>query len=335
MTKGPFIQLALLAVSVCGFGQQATSSQLEVLMANARTAQSSGNFAEAAANYKQAVSLKPGVPQLWANLGLMQHQQGNYLEAISSFLRANRLNPSLYVPNLFLGIEYAHTGKEQLAVPYLIKAERINKSDAQPPLALGRVYVVSGNLSGAIAELGRAATLDPRLAAAWFTLGIARLEQVEQDAGEISEHGKDSPFAGALYAASLHKQGRFGEAASLYKSLLNSQPQPRCLLSELGFSLFRDHDVAGAKDAFATEHVQHPECSLGLLGQVRLALEETDKPRSVVLLEELWKRDHGFVESNAGLLLDGVSGAKNSTIMDLLESREGVKAFHPIFVALF
>jgi tetratricopeptide (TPR) repeat protein len=274
--KGPIIQLALLAVSLCGFGQQAAPSQLEALLANAQTAQSAGNFAEAANSYKRAIGLEPGVPQLWANLGLVQQQEGNYTEAIFSFLQANRLNPSLYVPNLFLGIDYAHTGKEKPAVPYLIRAERINKSDPQAPLALGRVYVVSGDLSGAVVELERATDMDPKLSAAWFTLGIAYLEQVEEDAKEISEPGKESSFAGALYAASLQKQGRFGEAASLYESLLNTRPQPRCLRSELGFSLFRNHDEAGAKEAFATENVQHPECSLALLGEARLAT--TDKP---------------------------------------------------------
>lgn len=323
MIKGPFIQLALLAVSLCGFGQQVTPSKLETLMANARTAQSAGNFAEAAADYKRAIGLEPGVPQLWANLGLMQHQQGNYTGAISSFLQANRLNPSLYVPNLFLGIDYAHTGKEQTAIPYLMSAEKINSTDPQAPLALGRVYVASGNLSGAVVELEHATAMDPKLSTAWFALGIAHLEQVEKDAKDISEHGKESSFAGALYAASLQKQGRFGEAASLYKSLLNSRPQPQCLRSELGFSLFRNHDEAGAKEAFDNENVQHPECSLALLGEVRLAMEDGNKRNAVALLNDLWTRDHGFVESNAGLLLEGLSGEKAPAIVNLLESEEG------------
>lgn len=335
MITRPITQLALLAVSLCGFGQQAAPSQLEVLLANAQTAQSAGNFAEAAADYKQAVGLEPAVPQLWANLGLMQQQQGNYPEAISSFLHANQLNSSLYVPNLFLGIDYAHTGRKEKAVPYLISAERINKSDPQAPLALGRVYVVSGNLSAAVVQLDHATELDPKLASAWFTLGIAHLEQVEIDAKDISERGKESSFSGALYAASLQKQGRFGEAASLYKSLLNSQPQPRCLRSELGFALFRNHEEAAAKETFATENVQHPECSLALLGQTRLAIEDGDKAQAVSLLQGLWARDHGFIESNAALLLDGVSATKTPAIASLLESAEAAQLSPDLRNSLF
>ncbi len=323
MTRDSITHLALLAVSLCGFGQQPNPSRLEPLLSNARTAQAAGNFAEAVSDYKQAISLDPNVPQLWANLGLMQHQQGNYTEAIASFLHANHLDPSLYVPNLFLGIDYAHTGKQQTAVPYLVTAVKINKSDPQAALALGRVYVASGNLTGAVAELERATELEPKLGAAWFALGIAHLEQVEKDARDISEHEKESPFAGALYAASLQKQGRFGEAASLYKSLLAMHPQPRCLRSELGFSLFRAHDESAAKEAFASENVQHPECSLALLGEARLALEDDDERVAVERLEQLWSRDHSFVEANASLLMDGVHGTKTPAIVELLDSPEG------------
>ena len=54
----------------------------------------------------------------------------------------------------------------------------------------------------------------------------------------MSEEGKQSPFAGTLYADSLFKQARFGEAASLYKTLLNSQPQPPCILSKWALHSF-------------------------------------------------------------------------------------------------
>ena len=322
VTRGLILQLALLAVSVSGIGQRGSSPELQSLLADARTAQSSGNFAVAAADYERAVQLQPAVPQLWANLGLMQHESGNYSEAIASFRQAARLNPTLYVPNLFLGIDYAQTGKAQAAVPFLINAERINKADPQAPLALGRVYVVSGNLPAAIHELELATELDPKLSPGWFTLGIAHLQQVEKEAQEISARGKDSPYSGALYAASLQKQGRFAEAAALYKSLLNSHPQPPCLSAELGFSLFRDHNETGAREAFAAENVQHPECMLASLGEVRLAVEDGDHARAAALLQDLWGHDHGFVEANAPLLLDSSSSTGTPAISYFLASSE-------------
>ena len=247
------------------------------------------------------------MPELWANLGLMEQQAGDISGALPSFLQANRLNPSLYVPNLFLGNDYLHTGKAQKAISFLTKAERINKTDPQAPLALGRAYYAVGKFTAAAKEFERATALDPKLGAAWFALGITRLNQVEVDARKMSIENKSSPFAGALYAESLDKQARFSEAASLYRSLLASQPQPPCVRSELGFSLLRHRDFAGAATEFASERAAHPECGLALLGQARIAIDHGDNEQAVKLLQELWGRDHGFFVCNAAILMEGLS----------------------------
>jgi tetratricopeptide (TPR) repeat protein len=322
------VQLALLAASIYGFGQQDNSPGLDALLASAQRAQARGDYALATRNYRQAVLIEPGFPELWANLGLMQHAAGQYSEAVASFLQANRLNSSLYVPNLFLGIDEAHTGKLQSAITFLVKAEELNGADPQAPLALGRAYISTGRFSAAVEQLDRATNLAPKLGAAWFALGIAHLDLVEGDARIISDENKESPFAGALYAESLQKQARFGEAASLYKSLLNTRPQLPCLRSEFGFALLRNHDPSGADEQFAAERNAHPECSLAILGQIRIAIANGDNHRAIELLDELWNRDHGFVVSNAGILLDGNLNDTTATTVALLSS-QGSAALTP------
>jgi tetratricopeptide (TPR) repeat protein len=298
--------MVLLAVSIPGFGQQANS--LEILLGDARTAQTSGNFVQAAADYKRAIELEPGVPQLWANLGLMQHLNGNFTEAIASFDQAVRLDPSLYVPNLFLGIDNARSGHIESSISFLIKAERLNEKDPQAPLALGRVYLSSGNLPGAVQQLDHAVSLAPELGPAWLALGIAHLDLVERDARLLSEQNQQSAFALALYAQSLQQQARFGEAVSVYQSALNVNPQPPCLRAELGFALWRNHDGPGAGKQFDDERLRQPECSLAILGQGAIAIASNDYRRATSYLEDLWKRDHGFFQSRAGALLDSSTG---------------------------
>ncbi|MGD0893402.1 MAG: tetratricopeptide repeat protein [Terracidiphilus sp.] len=303
----PLMLLALLARPAFGLGQQAPASRLESLMEAAQQAQAAHDYATAANDYKKAVGIEPNMPELWANLGLMQQQAGDIPSAILSFQKANHLNPALYVPNLFLGIDLVRTGKAPEAIPFLTKAEKINKTDPQTPLALGRAYFAAGKFSQASREFAQATALDPTLGPAWFALGIARLNQVETDARKMSIENKSSSFAGALYAESLEKQARFSEAATLYRSLLALQPQPPCILSDLGFALLRHRDAAGAATEFAAERAAHPECGMALLGQARIAIDGGDNAQSVKLLEQLWARDHGFVVSNAGVLLEGLS----------------------------
>jgi len=279
--------LALLAKPLVGLGQQQPASRFESLVTAAQQAQAAHDYAAAVTEYKQAVRIEPKMPELWANLGLMQQQAGDIPAAILSFHQSNILNPNLYVPNLFLGVDFVRTGKAPRAIPFLTKAQRINKSDPQTPLALGRAYFVTGMFLPAIREFERATTLDPKLDAAWFALGIARLNQVEADAHQMSTENKSSAFAGALLAGSLEKQGRFSEAASLYRTLFDLKPQPPCLHSELGFALLRHHDTDGAGTEFAGERAAHPECGLALLGHARIAIEKGDNEQAIKLLNEL------------------------------------------------
>ena len=299
--------LALLAKPVLGLGQQAPASKLESLVAAAQQAQAANDYPTAVNQYKQAVKIEPGMPELWANLGLMQQQAGDIPAAILSFQQSNHLNPALYVPNLFLGLDFMRTGKAPQAIFFLTKAEKINKTDPQTPLALGRALYTVGKFPPAAQEFARAIALDPKLGAAWFALGIARLSQVESDAHKMSVEEKDSPFAGALYAESLEKQARFSEAATLYRSLLGSHPQPPCLHSALGIALLRHRDLEGASAEFSTERSANPECGLALLGQARIAIGHGDNQQAVNLLKELWSRDHRFFTSNATILTEGLS----------------------------
>ncbi len=315
------ITLALLTVPVIGLGQQAQFSQLESLVAAAQQAQAGNDYTKAANEYKQAVRIEPNMPELWANLGLMQQQAGEIPAAIQSFQQANHLNPALYVPNLFLGIDFARTGKAPQAIPFLTKAEKLNKTDPQAPLALGRAYFAAGKFSAAAHEFAQAATLDPKLGAAWYAQGVALLNQVETNARTMSIENKSSPFAGALYAESLEKQARFGEAATVYRSLLASQVQPPCVHSALGFSLLRHRDFAGAATEFAAERAAHPECSLALLGQARRAIDGGDNQQALNLLQQLWARDRGFFVSNAPMLLDGVSSDATAAVAAYLEQQ--------------
>ena len=326
--------LVVLGGSTLGLAQQPPVT-LESLFHYAQQAQASGDFITAVNDYTQAAKMRPDMPAIWANLGLTQQEASNIPAAIEAFQRANRLAPSLYVPNLFLGIDYAHSGRAHQAIPFLIRAGKTNPSDAQAPLALGRAYIAAREYSQAIPELNRALDLNAKLSTAWFDLGSAQLDQVESDARTISIENKQSPFAGALYAESLGKQGRFGEAASLYKSILDSKPQPPCLHSELGFALLRDHKEAEAGPAFAAARAAHPECSLALLGQARLAVDGGHADQASILLEQLRNRDPGFFACNAATILDGMPREQQSAFVAQLNNQAQDPELRQALVAAF
>ena len=113
----------LLAISEPGFGQQGNTQDIASYLGAAQEAQARKDYAAAESAYEAAVKVRSDMPEVWANLGLMQNTLGHYLNAIESFRRAIRLKPDLYVPNLFLGIDYIQTNRAQQAIPFLVKAE--------------------------------------------------------------------------------------------------------------------------------------------------------------------------------------------------------------------
>jgi tetratricopeptide (TPR) repeat protein len=300
------------------FAQQEQPPELASLLAAAQQAQAANNYAAAAESYKQAVKFRPDMPELWANLGLMQHQTGDYTAAIGSFEKANRLKASLYVPNLFLGIDYMRTGKTKQAIPFLLAAKKMNETDPLPSLTLGRAYSSLEEWPPAIHELRRAIQIDPRQSSAWFALGIVYLDQLEGDSRTMTERYGTSSYADTLYAESLVKQSRYKQAASLYKTILAAGDQPPCIQAEEGFLDLRMGDDEAAGLAFTTERRSHPECTLALLGLARLSIDAEANEDALRYLNDAWSRDRGFFAANAPALFEGISDEHAASFLRLV-----------------
>jgi tetratricopeptide (TPR) repeat protein len=312
------VLLSLLAMPNLVLGQQRQDATLASLLASAQQAQTSNDYAAAANDYMQAVKLRPDIPQLWANLGLMQHETKNYPEAAHSFQHALKLKPSLYVPNLFIGMDYLRMGKSQEAIPYLLKAEKMNSTDSLPPFTLGRAYSSLGKFLPAAHAYERAIHLDPQKSSAWFGLGIVRLDQVEEDARRMTKEDQSSSYAKTLYAESLVKQSRYKEATTSYQSALAVKPQPPCLHAELGLLSLKQGDDAAAEVNFQTEQQNGEGCSLAALGQARLGIDAGSDDEAWKILNDLWRRDQGFVEANASVLTNGIAPGRAAEFQHVL-----------------
>ena len=317
--------LLLLALPEPGFGQQGKDSKYASLAHAAQQAMARNDFTAAAEAYRQATKIQPENAELWANLGLMEHESGSYADAIRSLQEANRLKPSLYVPNLFLGIDYVQTGNAKAAIPFLIRAERMNSKDPEAPLTLGHAYAGQRDFAAAAREFTRATELDPKRSSAWFARGMAYLGQVEQDARKMSADGRGSSYAEALFAESMVRQSRYHEAADSYTSAIAAAPQPPCLRAELGFLYLKQQNVTEAETQFKSERQMEPGCALAALGEARLRIEAGSYAEGLVLLRQLWKQDHGYLRSNGSVLADGLTESRSAGFLDVLtqEQRDG------------
>jgi tetratricopeptide (TPR) repeat protein len=318
--------LFLLAIPARGFGQQEQTDEFASLLAVAQQAQAGKDYAAAADAYQKAVKLRSHIPELWANLGLMQNATGSYPDAIESFRRATLLKPALYVPNLFLGIDYTHIHRGQEAIPFLVRAETINHRDPQAPLSLGRAYLSVDNFAAARSAFRRAVALDGKNSSAWFGFGVAALDEVEADGRKLSTEGANSAWAKTLLAESLQEQSRFKEAVSQEQSVLAADPHFPCAHSQLGFLYVAEKQDAAAPREFAGES---QGCALAALGRVRLRMDASDNVGALAVLRTLWEHDPGFVRSHATLLTDGLASQRSANFTAFLDGQNAARAVEP------
>src|SRR5580704_8764910 len=315
-TRCTLLLLLLLAIPASGFGQQDPAERYAAVVSAAQEAMSRNDFKAAAEDYQQAVKMHPESAEMWANLGLMEHEGGDYAEAIKSFQQAIRLKPSLYVPNLFLGIDSIHTGNTSAAIQFLVKAERMNKTDPEAPLELGRAYSSTGKFSAAAREFTHATELDPKQSDAWLGEGMAYLDQVEEDARKLSTSAPHSSYAEALYAESMARQSRYLEATDSFKKAIETQPQPPCLHAEFGFIDVKQQKMQEAEAEFKRETAA---CGIATLGEARLHIEEGSYSEALALVQGLWAKDQGFVDAHVSRLVEGLAPPRSTGFADFLE----------------
>jgi tetratricopeptide (TPR) repeat protein len=313
----------LLVRPAPGFGQQDRAAKLDSFLAAAQQAQARNDYATAEGAYKAAVNLRADMPELWANLGLMQNALGHYPDAIDSFRRATQLNPALYVPNLFLGIDYTHINRAREAIPFLVKAVRINPRDPQAPLSLGQAYLALKDFGAARGAFQQAVALDAKNSSAWFDLGVVALDEVEADGWKLSTENANSVWAKALFAESLQEQLRFKEAVSQEQAVIALDPRFPCAHSRLGFLYVAQQQDADALREFTAES---QGCALAALGRARLNIDAGGNAEALMALRTLWNLDPGFVRSHVPFLTNGLGSERSAAFSMFLDGQNGAGA---------
>jgi tetratricopeptide (TPR) repeat protein len=294
--------LLVLSIEQHAFGQ----SDFESHLADAVSAQSSGNISAAIAAYQSALAIRRDVPEVWANLGLMQHQAGDRAGALQSFKTANQLQPKLFVPLLFLGIENLQLGNRTDAVHYLSMARQLHPNDPEIYMNLGRAYFGLKQFENASIAYRRATELNPKGGEAWYRLGITYMEMSEAASGDFAGLNRQSPFFQRLDAESLSDQDKLVEAAEVFHKLLSGQTFPPCTRSSYGLVLLRRGEPFEAETEFQQD-LKSGGCSLAEVGLIRVAFERGEAEAALKSLSTLWALDSGFLRNYAFELTRGMT----------------------------
>jgi predicted O-linked N-acetylglucosamine transferase (SPINDLY family) len=143
----------------------------------AHTLREQGKLDEAAAGYRQAVTLQPGLIEAHNLLGAILKHQGRAQEALNSYLQALAIKPDYAEAHNNLGLLFADQGQEREAFECYQTALILNPALAEAHNNLGALLRERGQLDDAIVCLRRAVEIRPEFTDAWTNLGIALKSQ--------------------------------------------------------------------------------------------------------------------------------------------------------------
>jgi tetratricopeptide (TPR) repeat protein len=204
--------LALLLLLFPG----ACSPSADELINKGKSLMDEGEFGEAVSYFDRAIEQAPEQAEAYNLRAVARFEQENYQQAVSDFSEAIRLDSSNYMPYYNRGNAYQEQEKLQQALQDYSRAISIKANEKDVYLNRGVVYFKTGNYQQAlddfnfalrleeeadpvallnraktrlalsqweeaVADLEKLLSLRPQDASAYYSLGIAYLQQNRQD----------------------------------------------------------------------------------------------------------------------------------------------------------
>ncbi len=137
-----------------------------------------GKLAEAEANYRKALLVRPAYPEVHNNLGQLLAKTGRTAEALAEFDKALDINLYMepWVARCNKGQTLHRMGRHEEGLAELRTCLRIAPRYCQGRRELGRILLADGKVSEATVELESYARACPLFADAQLQLGLAKVK---------------------------------------------------------------------------------------------------------------------------------------------------------------
>ena len=284
-----------------------------------------GRYQEAVSEYKIALRQSPTFPAARLNLALAYYKMGYISEAAMQLIRVHHEEPANMQAMLLLGDCYLRMGKNQetitllqplaktqpndLAVAYMLGTALLKNKQrdegaavidrilrdgdsAESHLLLGMTKFEAMQYPEAIADLMRAAEINPNLPDVYSYLGQAQMASGDMNAAreafEKEVSGNPNDFESNVRLAVLLKQeGNYERALALLNRALLVRPQDPGALYQVGATYLASGDTNHACSSLESVVKQYPEFLEAhvSLAQVYYRLrrkQEGDREREIV-----------------------------------------------------
>jgi protein O-GlcNAc transferase len=189
-----------------------------------------GRSAESQQMLLKAVELNPADFDALYMLGNLARARGEWLEAIALYRAALSINADFEICRRDLGISLAQTGQYREARDMLEPGTGFAPDTADLYFFRGNVHLATGELEEAMANFRQAAELQPRNSSILINMGVAQFERREvfsaiETYRGILEFDPDNVQARANLGGALQQSGQLELAIESYRHVLQASPE--------------------------------------------------------------------------------------------------------------
>ncbi|MDG1838253.1 MAG: tetratricopeptide repeat protein [Phycisphaerales bacterium] len=234
--------------------QQAREAILEVRQSQAGDALTGGEYAEAAALFKEILSVNPDNVPAWIGMGDAYTEMGEWTQAEPAFSEACERAPASYDAQFGHGLALQMLNKLIDAVAAYHRAMSIDPMSSEASLGIATSYLQLEEPQHALPFAERAVELAPEDGRAWISLGAAS-EQIGNDTAALDAYLAASERLGAspeLKHNLLHayaRAKRYREVVGTARSVLADGPSAEAG-ERMGWAYFRLGDYAKSAEAY-------------------------------------------------------------------------------------
>jgi tetratricopeptide (TPR) repeat protein len=104
--------------------------QVQAHFVAAQQDQQQGHLDDAVREYQAVLRLQPGIPEVYANLGLVYYAKGDFEDSAKALESAAKLRPGMRGVSLWLGIDEVRLNQPAQGVSHLREAIRLDPKDS-------------------------------------------------------------------------------------------------------------------------------------------------------------------------------------------------------------
>ena len=254
------ILFAAIAVGATLLAKEAVGqSDPGSLLQQARTAEKAGNYASATRDYRQALAIAPGNPEVLKRLGVLEQTELKFDDSIVHFRQLLAINQDYPEVNFYLGVSYFGKADYPEAIESFQRELALPKPHRRSHYYLAMAFQASGRMDDAVAELNRVLADNPSDSDTLYQLARLHKNASLQAIERLKALDPDSFQLHALMAESYADDKRYPEAIEEYRAALKRNPRAAGIHFSIGVAYWILHDPEKAEPEFKSALEEAPE----------------------------------------------------------------------------